>query len=55
MAGMPLCLTACAQLKVFALDMLKVWERSDVDVPGRWHPFTQLERRAREATRNEAW
>ena len=44
-----------AQVKVFDLDMIKVWERSHIIVPGRWHPFTQLERRAREATRNEAW
>lgn len=22
---------------------------------GRWHPFTTMERRVREATRNEAW
>lgn len=22
---------------------------------GRWHPFTPMERKTREATRNEAW
>ena len=49
------CLTAFAQLKGFGPAMIKVWQRIDIGVPGRWHPFTQLERRAREATRNEAW
>lgn len=47
-------------LKEYALEQTKdsiAWLRDYITAikSGRFHPFTPLERKAREATRNEAW